>query len=213
MFQDRRQAGRRLARALEEYGKPSTLVLAIPMGGIQVACEVSRHLGVELSPIIVRKLPFPDNPEAGFGAVAEDGSLVMLRQQVQYISEKIVQRIVEQQKEEITRRKELLRGGAPLPELAGRTIILIDDGIAMGSTMEAAIWCCKKSKPSGIIVAAPVAAPQVKRRLSRIVDRVVVLEEPFDFRAVAQVYENWYDVPDWEAVELLERWRRERGKL
>ena len=105
-----------------------------------------------------------------------------------------------------------MRENEPLPDLKDRVVILVDDGIAMGSTMQAAITLCKKRKPAEIVVATPVAATEVRRKLSRIVDSIVVLEEPYNFRAVAQVYANWYDVPDWEAVELFDKWKRQRGK-
>ncbi len=212
MFEDRREAGEKLARALEKYRIRSPIVLAIPMGGVQVGYEVSKHLNTDFSILIARKLPFPHNPEAGFGAIAEDGSTVILRERVPYISEVILQDIIRQQKEEIARRIKLLRGNEPLPDVKDRVVILIDDGIAMGSTMQAAIKLCKKRKPAEIVVAAPVAATVVRRKLSRIVDNIVVLEEPYNFRAVAQVYANWYDVPDWEAVEFFNKWKRLRGK-
>ena len=212
MFANRREAGERLARALEKYSKRSVIVLAIPLGGVQVGYEVSKHLNANFSILIVRKLPFPHNPEAGFGAIAEDGSTVILREHAHYISEVIIQEIINEQKEEIARRIKVLRGNETLPDLEGRVVILIDDGIAMGSTMQAAIKLCKKRKPAELVVASPVAATDVRRKLARIVDNIVVLEEPYDFRAVAQVYANWYDVPDWEAVEIFDKWKRQRGK-
>jgi len=212
MFEDRKDAGKKLARALEKYREKSVLVLAIPNGGIQVGYEVSMQLEADLSILIAKKLPFPDNPEAGFGAIAEDGSAVILKEFTHYLSEVIIKEILQEQKEEIARRIKVLRRNDPFPELMGRTVILIDDGIAMGSTMHAAIKLCKKQKPSWIVVATPVAAREVRRRLSWIVDDIVVLEEPYNFRAVAQVYINWYDVPDWEVVEILDAWKKQREK-
>jgi putative phosphoribosyl transferase len=210
MFSDRSDAGKRLARALEPYRNRDTLVLAIPHGGVRVGYEVSKYLGADFSILVARKLPFPSNPEAGFGAVAEDGSVIILREHTHYLSEVIIQEIIEEQKREIARRIRILRGGESLPNLANRVVILIDDGIAMGSTMRAAIRMCKKQRPARIVVATPVASPDVRRRLAKIVDEVTVLEEPYDFRAVAQVYADWYDVQDWEVVDILDRWKRER---
>jgi predicted phosphoribosyltransferase len=212
MFEDRKDAGKKLARALEKYREKYVLVLAIPNGGVQVGYEVSTHLNADLSILVAKKLPFPDNPEAGFGAVAEDGSTVILKEFTHYLSEVIIKEIIQDQEEEIARRIKVLRRNESLPELKGRTVILIDDGIAMGSTMQAAIKLCKKQKPSWIVVATPVAAREVRRRLSWIVDDIVVLEEPYNFRAVAQVYSNWYDVPDWEVLEILDAWKKQREK-
>ncbi len=209
MFENRKDAGRKLAKALEKYRESSVLVLAIPHGGVQVGYEVSKYLNSDFSILIARKLPFPHNPESGFGAIAEDGSTVILREYSQYISQPVIQKIIEEQKQEIKRRIEILRAGEPLPEVTKKVVILVDDGIAMGSTMQAAIKLCKHRKAARIAVATPVAAKEVRRRLSWMVDSIVVLEEPYDFRAVAQVYANWYDVQDWEVIEILETWKRE----
>jgi predicted phosphoribosyltransferase len=213
MFKDRKDAGMRLARALEKYMDNDLLVLSIPNGGVRVGFEVSLHLRADFSILVARKLPFPDNPEAGFGAVAEDGSTVMLKEFVPYISKKIIDEIVEEQKREIERRIRVLRGNEPLPEMGERCVILIDDGIAMGSTMQAAIKLCRKRKPRQLVAAAPVAAREVKRRLSGMVDDIVVLEMPHDFRAVAQVYADWYDVQDWEVQDMLESWQNFRKRI
>lgn len=136
----------------------------------------------------------------------------MLREFVPYISKKIIYEIIEEQKREIERRIRVLRGNEPLPEMGGRPVIIIDDGIAMGSTMQAAIKLCRKRKPRRLVVATPVAAREVKRRLSWMVDDVVVLEMPHDFRAVAQVYTDWYDVQDWEVQDILEAWKNFRKR-
>ena len=210
MFEDRKDAGMRLARALEKYGDNDLLVLSIPNGGVQVGFEVSSHLRADFSILVARKLPFPDNPESGFGAIAEDGSTVMLKEFVPYLSKKIIDEIIDEQKREIERRVRVLRGNEPLPEMGERCVILIDDGIAMGSTMQAAIKLCRKRKPRHLVVATPVASREVKRRLSWMVDDVVVLEMPHDFRAVAQVYAHWYDVQDWEVQDILEAWKNFR---
>ncbi|MGC9349848.1 MAG: phosphoribosyltransferase family protein, partial [Anaerolineae bacterium] len=118
--------------------------------------------------------------------------------------------IKERQREEIERRIEVLRKGEPLPEIGGRTVILVDDGIAMGSTMRASIRLCKHRGAAKIVVAAPVAGEQIVRDLRRLVDEVVVVETPAYFRAVAQVYRDWYDVPDTEVLEIMARWREDQ---
>lgn len=210
MFKDRRDAGVRLARALEEYRDQDVLVLAIPRGGVEVGYEVARYLDADFTIVITRKLPFPDNPEAGFGAIAEDGSRFIFRDAARSLPPPIVERIVEQQQGEIRRRIRVLRGGGPLPEIRNRIVILVDDGIAMGSTMRASIQLCKKQGAGKIVVATPVAGWWVAQEIDVMVDQIVVLTKPASFRAVAQVYQDWYDVSDAEVLEIMEKWRRER---
>lgn len=205
-FKDRADAGRKLAEALEKYRGQNALVLAIPRGGVQVAYEVARHLQAELSILISRKLPYPDNPEAGFGAVAEDGSRVISETAAYELDEAEITAIVHKQEEEIRRRIKVLRRGRPLPPIKTRTVILIDDGLAMGSTMKAAIALCRKQKARRIVVAVPVAGDWAAREVTKLADETVILARPVPFFAVAQVYEKWYDVPDREVLHLLARW-------
>jgi putative phosphoribosyl transferase len=209
VFRDRREAGARLARALEQVRNQDALVLAIPRGGVEVGYEVAKYLESDFSILIARKLPFPDDPEAGFGAIAEDGSVYIFRDAARSLPTRVIERIVERQKDEIERRIQVLRGGEPLPEITNRTVILVDDGIAMGSTMRASIRLCKNQAAGSVIVATPVASTRVAREIEAMVDRVVVLTQPALFRAVAQVYQNWYDVPDAEVLAIMERWRKE----
>jgi len=203
MFRDRRDAGQKLARALSKYRNRGVLVLAIPRGGAEVGFEVAKHLNAEFSLIVSRKLPFPDNPESGFGAIAEDGSTFIYKDAVGRVPEAAVQRIARDQRREIARRIEVLRGGAPLPPMEGRTVILVDDGIAMGSTMRASIMLCKKRGAKKIVVAAPVAGADVAGEIRRIVDEVVILEIPRFFQAVAQVYRNWCDLTDEDVCDIV----------
>ncbi len=205
MFKNRKEAGEKLALALGKYKGEDVTVIALPKGGIEVAFEVAKYLNAEFSIIIVRKLPFPDNPEAGFGAVAEDGSIYINRQSSWYLSEKEINGIISAQKNEIKRRMLVLRKGKPLPNLADKTVILIDDGIAGGSTVRAAIMLCKKQRVKKIVVAVPVAGRDIAVQISKLADETVVLEMPYDLHAVAQVYENWYDVSDEEALEIMGR--------
>lgn len=205
MFKDRKDAGEKLGRALEKYRGEEALVLAIPKGGAEVGYQVARYFNWSFSIVISRKLPFPGNPEAGFGAIAEDGSTIILDYAAGGLSPATIQRIIEEQKREIERRVAVLRKGKALPEIAGKMVILIDDGIAMGSTMRAAILLCKNKKARKIIVASPVAGKSTAAKLARIVDDVVILEKPVFFRAVAQVYENWYDVSDEEVIQIYEQ--------
>lgn len=203
MFKNRKDAGEKLAKALEKYRIENPIILAIPRGGVEVGLQVAAKLNTDFSLIISRKLPFPDNPEAGFGAVAENGSTFILENAHNWLSGETIERIKQEQIAEIERRIKALRGGNSLSELEGRTVILIDDGIAMGSTMRAAIELCKNRKARKIVVAVPVAGVEVAEELQKIVDELVVLEIPAYFRAVAQVYERWYDVSDEEVLDLL----------
>ncbi len=212
IFRDRKEAGRYLAEALMRYKAEHPVVLAIPRGGVELGFEVAKALDADFDLLIARKLPFPDNPESGFGAIAEDGSLYIIKEAAWYLSQTIVERIIAQQQEEIRRRIATLRGGRELIPVEGRTVILVDDGIAMGSTMHAAIAYCRNHGAAKIVVAAPVTSARVKAQLAREVDDVVILTTPPDFHAVAQVYANWYDVSDEEVLEIMrawEVWRRE----
>ncbi|MHC4621083.1 MAG: phosphoribosyltransferase [Planctomycetota bacterium] len=211
MFEDRKDAGQKLAEALDAYREQNPLVLAIPRGGVEVAYHVAKRLGAEFSILVARKLPFPDNPEAGFGAVAEDGSTFILDYAARHLSPHTVEEIKKEQTFEIKRRIETLRKGEPLPQIIGKTVILVDDGIAMGSTMRAGILLCRDRKAKEIVVASPVASSSTAAAFEKIADGVVILEKPRLFRAVAQVYVNWYDVSDEEVIGIMESWEGKRG--
>ena len=208
MFEDRKDAGRRLGRALENFRDSDALVLAIPRGGVEVGYEVARHLNTDFSLLICRKLPFPDNPESGFGAIAEDGSIFLNEYAARGVAPATIRAIIRQQQEEIRRRIRTLRNNEPLPDIRGRTVILVDDGIAMGSTMMAAIRFCRSNGAGRVIVAAPVGGERVTAEIGRLVDGMVVLEVPPIFYAVAQVYRNWYDVSDGEVQGIMARWQQ-----
>ncbi|MHB0878189.1 MAG: phosphoribosyltransferase [Anaerolineae bacterium] len=210
MFEDRKDAGERLADALSSYQEREVVVLAIPRGGTEVGYEVARRLKADLSVAVARKLPFPGNPEAGFGAIAEDGSTFILPEASFWFPPSLIKRIVDQQTEEVRRRIEVLRQGRPLPDLTGRTVILVDDGIAAGSTMRVTISLARNRGAASVVVAATVAADSEFREMWTLADDVVVLETPPDFRAVAQVYRHWRDVSDDEVVRILDRWRQEK---
>jgi putative phosphoribosyl transferase len=209
MFRDRKDAGQKLGEALDCYKRCDGIVLAIPRGGVEVGYYVAEHLELPLSIIVVRKLPLPTNPEAGFGAIAEDGSVFFVSRFYESLPRAVSGRIIREQKQEIQRRIEALREGKPLPPITGKTVILVDDGIAMGSTMRVAVALCRSRKVRQIVVAAPVAGPAMAAEFARIADQVVILEKPPFFRAVAEAYENWYDVPDEEVIGLM---RKTRGQ-
>jgi putative phosphoribosyl transferase len=204
MFRDRKHAGRELGKRLKELGVDGdTLVIAIPKGGIEVGIEAARVLDADFSVMVVRKLPFPHNPESGFGAMAEDGSVFILNEFTRELDDETIQSIRNEQQREIERRTELFDTYRPPLAIANRRIILVDDGLAMGSTMSAALQMCRKQEASEVLVAVPAAGDRAVRRLEKKADRLIVLEKPPFFRAVAEAYEKWYDVSDEEAIVLL----------
>lgn len=207
MFRDRKDAGQQLGKALADYKGSDALVLAIPRGGVEVGYYAAEALALPLSIVIIRKLPLPYNPEAGFGAIAEDGSIYFTDRTYGEPPSEVKQEIMDQQKGQLNRRIEVLREGKPLPEIGGRTIILVDDGIAMGSTMRAAVMLCRKKKAKKVVVASPVAGPSVAAEFEAIADETVILEKPPFFRAVAEVYRNWYDVGDNEVIRIMQKYR------
>ena len=205
MFKDRKDAGQKLAEALKIYKEEDPLVFAIPRGGVELGYEIAKILDADLSLLICRKLPFPSNPESGFGAMAEDGSLYINELAAASVSHEEIEQIIAEQSLEIKRRIQTLREGKPLPSIKGRTVILVDDGIAMGSTMHVAVELCRGKGAKKIIVAVPVAGRETIQKFSQMADELIVLESPVDFYAVAQVYENWYDVSDQEVLGFLKR--------
>lgn len=203
MFNDRKDAGKKLAAALDKYKDKEVLVLAIPRGGVELGYEVSKALDADFSLIICRKLPYPFNTESGFGAIAEDGSVYINHMAAASVTEEEIKQIIVQQSKEIKRRIQTLRGSNALPAMKGRTVILVDDGIAMGSTMHVAVELCRKKEAKKIIVSVPVASAQAIQKFSQMADEVVALESPTNFYAVAQVYKNWYDVSDEEVLNFF----------
>lgn len=210
MFKNRKEAGEKLAKALEEYKNKKVLVLTIPRGGIEVGYEIAKFLNADFSLLISRKLPFPYNPEAGFGAIAEDGSSFIFEWAKKELSKSEIEKIKKEQKLEIKRRINILRKGKPLPKISNKIVILADDGLAMGSTMMTSIMLCKKKKAKKIIVAVPVSGTDVAEKIEKIVDEIVVLEKPEFFQAVAQVYEHWHDITDEEVLRIMEKWKKRR---
>ena len=207
MFKDRNDAGRQLAERLEDLRSVKPIVLAIPRGGVEVGYQVAKHLKAPFSVLISRKLPYPMDPEAGFGAIAEDGSTFIAEDARRWVSDDEIEQIKDEQTEEIQRRLQVFRKGKPLPKISGRTVILVDDGLAMGSTMKAAILLCRRRRAARIVAAVPVAGRGVAQEIREMADEAVILEIPESFRAVAQVYVNWRDLTDEEVLAVLNRWR------
>lgn len=209
MFADRKDAALQLAQALKKYKDTNALVLGIPRGGAETAYYVALYLNAELSILISRKLGHPENPEYAFGAIAEDGSIYLSPYATKDLSEETINTVVETQKKEIERRIQILRKGKPLPELKARTVILVDDGIATGATVFAAIEMCKKQQAGKIVIAAPVSAQDTQEKLAQKADEVVILEIPEYYHAVSQVYERFYQLSDNDALEFMQRWEKE----
>lgn len=208
MFTNRQQAALLLAKALEIYRNENVLVLGIPHGGIEIAFYVARQLDVELSFIIVRKLSHPLNPEYALGAMAEDGTVYYNTDHRITISQEMLDNIEEQQQCEIERRKQIFRRVQVFPEIKNRAVIIVDDGIATGSTIFAAIRSCEKRGAAKIIVAAPVCAKGTESKLLQEADEVIALITPEQFFAVSQFYESFPEVNEQDALDFLKKWEK-----
>lgn len=202
-FSDRHEAGIELGRLLEpDYANKKVLVIGIPRGGVVVAYEVAKILKAELSVVITKKLPHPLQPELAIGACAEDGS-VFLTSLARSLDDQTVQHIVKAQSEEIRSRVDRFRNSKPLPQMRGRTVIIVDDGIATGSTIVPAIKLCKAHHAARVVVAAPVSGEGYVAEINILADEVVIAEQPSDFYAVGQVYEDFHHLSDKEVTGLL----------
>jgi putative phosphoribosyl transferase len=207
LFKDRRDAGVRLAEKLAGYANdPSVLVLGLPRGGVPVAYEVARALGAPLDVFVVRKLGVPGHRELAMGAIASGGVRVLNEEvlRVLNISSAMIDMVAVQEQKELERQQRVYRGDASFPELSGRKIIVVDDGLATGSTMRAAVRALRQSNPARIIVAAPVAAAETYSSLGREADEVVCCEVPESFYAVSMWYEEFGQTSDREVRDLLE---------
>ncbi len=207
-FYDRADAGRALARALEEYrGRPDIIVLGLPRGGVPVAAEVASALGAPLDVFVVRKLGAPGHEEFAMGAIASGGVRVMNRQAVDMLAipDEVIERVVEREQRELERRERQYRGNRTAPQVAGRIAILVDDGLATGSSMRAAVAALRNLHPARVVVAVPVGASETCRSLQTEADEVVCAMAPEDFQAVGLWYENFGQTSDEEVHEALER--------
>ncbi len=213
MFNDRKEAGEKLGVALEKFRDMDVVVLGIPRGGAETAYYVARHLNADLALLVSRKLGFPFDPEAAFGAVAEDGSVYISDTGRYTLSEEEINEVLAEEKKEIERRIQILRHGRPLPHLEGKTIILVDDGIATGATLFAAIDLCWKQKAGKIVVAAPIAGRRMQSLLRSRVDDVVILEVPAFYHAVSQGYRYFTNLTDEEAVAFVDQWEKEHSAI
>lgn len=205
MFADRGDAGRRLGAAMRQLRSHHPVVLALPRGGVPVGLEVARALDAPLDVIVVRKLGAPGHEELAVGAIAPGAVYVdwpIVRQLG--VSQSYLDQVTRAEQRELERREQAYRRGRAALPVEGRTVILVDDGLATGATLRAAIAAVRQRQPARVVVAVPVGAPESVARLSAIADEVICPEQPPDFRAVSLAYRDFSATTDTEVVECLE---------
>ena len=206
-FHDRREAGRLLAQRLGHYKhRDDVIVLGLPRGGVPVAFEVARELKAALDVFVVRKLGVPWHPELAMGAIASGGIEVLNGDVIQAygLSPQAIRQVAEREGQELRRRLVEYRGNRPLPAIRDHTVILVDDGLATGSTMNAAVAAVRQQQPSRVVVAVPVAAVSTCHRMKSTVDEIVCLRTPLDFSAVGLWYNDFSETTDEEVRQLLQ---------
>jgi predicted phosphoribosyltransferase len=204
-FVDRAHAGKELAQALREYAGQNALVLGIPRGGLEPAWWVKTYLKAQWSVLIANKLHLPDNEEFGIGAIAEDGSEYIDPSAYSHVNDLHISTMKSLMQLEVKRRVSVYRKAAPIPNMEGRPVILVDDGIAMGSTMRVAIDLCRKRNAGKVVVAAPIGPKRVVGELQTLADEVVVLRVPMEFRNIRQGYEKLYHLTDEDVWAITSR--------
>jgi len=208
IYADRADAGRVLATALESHrGEDGTIVLGLPRGGVPVAYEIATRLGLPLDVLVVRKLGLPSQPELAMGAIASGGALVRNEEVMRYLGDRAdaFEAVRVQEQRELERREREYRGDWPPLQLRGRTGILVDDGLATGATMEAAVRALQALGARRVLVAVPVASPEARDRIAAVADEVVCLAAPMFFSAVGQWYRDFGQTSDEEVRDLLAR--------
>jgi predicted phosphoribosyltransferase len=208
LFRDRREAGRLLAAQLAGYAnRPGVLVLALPRGGVPVGFEVARALGAPLDVFVVRKLGVPGHEELAMGAIATGGVRILNEALVRALGvpDHLIEAVAAKKQEELARREGLYRGDRPAPDVRGRTVILVDDGLATGATMQAAVKALRQQHPARIVIAVPIAAPETCDDLKTEADDVVCAVTPEPFYAVGLWYEDFTQTTDEEVRDLLAR--------
>jgi putative phosphoribosyl transferase len=211
---NREDAGRQLASHLLRYAhREDVIVLGIPRGGVPVAYQVARALDLPLDVFVLRKLGVPGREELAFGAIGSGGVRVLDREIVAALglSQLDIEAVTRAEKIELTRRERLYRGGRPPLDVRGKTVILVDDGIATGSSLRAGVLALRQMQPAAIVIAAPVAPPSTVNRLRPEVDDIVCVETPGTFYGVGQFYGDFLQVSDEEVNELLDRAWRQRS--
>jgi putative phosphoribosyl transferase len=208
LFKDRTAAGKELARKLAAYTNlKDVLVLGLPRGGVPVAFEVAKALSAPLDVFLVRKLGVPGQEELAMGAIAAGGVRVLNEDIVRglRLSDAIIDKVIAKEQQEIERREQLYRQNYPFPVVSDRIVILVDDGLATGATMRAAIEALKQQQPSQIVVAVPVSSPEAYRELATQVNEIICVETPQPFNSVGLWYDNFPQTTDEEVRDLLQR--------
>jgi putative phosphoribosyl transferase len=208
LFGNRADAGRALAERLGRYrGNAGVRVLGLPRGGIPVAFEVAQALEAPLDVFVVRKLGVPGHEELAMGAIASGGIRILNRDVVSSlgIDAATIDRVAVTEKAELERRETAYRGGRPPADVTGKTVILVDDGLATGSTMRAAVAAIREQRPEKVVVAVPVAAPQTRDEFAREVDEIVCVATPDPFLAVGRFYDDFSQTTDGEVHALLQK--------
>ena len=210
VFENRTDAGKRLAGQLSRYMGKDTVVLGMPRGGVVVAYEVARALWAPLDVMVARKIGLPMNPEFGIGAIAPGGVVILDEESVRMfgITETHIRKLIEREKQEMEDRIRRYRGDLPFPELEEKTVILVDDGLATGVTARAAVRSIRAHKPHMLILAVPACARETSAILSREVDELYCLTIPPNFRAVSQYYHDFAQTTDAEVILFLEKARK-----
>ncbi len=206
VYKDRKDAGKKLAEKLSHYrGEENVIVLGLPRGGVTVAREIAVALNCPLDIIIVRKIGFPGRPELAVGAVSETGTVVFNEDVISVygVDREYLERETARQKEELARRVGLYRGGKGIPHLAGKTVILVDDGVATGATIKAAISTLTEERIERLVVALPVASQDAEQEISIMVDELICLQAPPGFMAVSNYYHDFTQVEDEDVLAML----------
>lgn len=210
IFENRHDGGRRLAAELRKYSIQSVVVLAIPNGGVPVALEVASAIKAELDIIVCRKVPMLLNPEGSLGAATDDGTVILNEEAVKRIglSRQQLEHDINRIRADIKQRSLLYKGDRPIVRVGGRTVIIIDDGLASGFTMMAAVESVRHRQPKEIVVAVPVAPAVAVKRLEKVADKVVTCTTSFAPKFyISDFYRYWYDLSDKDVLRYLKEWR------
>jgi putative phosphoribosyl transferase len=212
-FKDREEAGKELARALVEFRGRNVMVLGMPRGGVVVAREVAEALGAPLDVVVTRKIGAPGEPEFALGAITQEGDVIIDSRAAESVgaTPEYLQEEARRKKSEVEERMRSLRGDMPYPSLEGKTVIIVDDGMATGNSMMAAVQSVRKRGPRDVVVAVPVAPQEAVAELSKEGTRVVCLEQPRFFFAIGEFYKDFGQVEDSKVRELLQSAWKRRG--
>lgn len=205
-FKNRKDAAELLSKALDDYKDKNPLVIGIPRGGVEVAYYVALNLNADLSVIVAKKLPYPGHEEFAFGAVSED-NITYIRQRDHKITDELIDKTILKCNDEIQRRVNIYRDGEPLPDMKGRIVILVDDGIATGATLVPVIRFCRSKNAAKIIIATPVAGKRFDKYLHEA-DEIRILYQPDPYQNVGQAYISFKQLNDDEVISLLHKYKK-----